>query len=353
MLNQRVVGICLASSILGQLSLADVIHVPGDYVTIQEAVDAALDGDEIIVGPGIHTGIGENVIDMLGKAVWLHSSDGPAKTFIDGEGARRGIRCSSGESEKTIIEGFIIQHGSADNGGGMSCTGSSPTIENCSFMENASSGNGGGMHNDWVSSPALIDCIFLNNAASDDGGGMYNWNSCNPTLTGCTFEDNMASHYGGGICNYGSSPVLVDCSFTDNAALYEGGGMSNYDDSCPVFEDCIFTENAAFIDDGGAMFNDDSSTPPLAGTRVCGNSPDQIDGLWTDAGDNCIAESCTACMGCPGDLSLDGDVGFNDLLLLLSAWGACPDCLEDLDDSGDVGFDDLLLVLAVWGPCPG
>ena len=53
----------------------------------------------------------------------------------------------------------------------------------------------------------------------------------------------------------------------------------------------------------------------------------------------------------PADLDFDGVVGFDDLLILLAAWGPCAECVEDLDASGDVGFSDLLLLLAAWGPC--
>lgn len=56
---------------------------------------------------------------------------------------------------------------------------------------------------------------------------------------------------------------------------------------------------------------------------------------------------------CPGDVDESGDVGFNDLLAVLAAWGPCKgDCPEDVDQSGDVGFNDVLIVLANWGPCP-
>jgi hypothetical protein len=48
----------------------------------------------------------------------------------------------------------------------------------------------------------------------------------------------------------------------------------------------------------------------------------------------------------PGDVDGDGVVGFEDILAVLSAWGACPpECPEDLDGDGMVGFSDLLLVL--------
>ena len=56
---------------------------------------------------------------------------------------------------------------------------------------------------------------------------------------------------------------------------------------------------------------------------------------------------------CPADIDVDGEVGFNDLLAILAAWGECAECPEDIDDDGDVDFNDLLLLLAQWGPCPG
>ena len=53
--------------------------------------------------------------------------------------------------------------------------------------------------------------------------------------------------------------------------------------------------------------------------------------------------------GCPADLDDDGVVGFDDLLILLAAWGT-PDGDTDGDDQTD--FADLVTLLAAWGPCP-
>ncbi len=52
----------------------------------------------------------------------------------------------------------------------------------------------------------------------------------------------------------------------------------------------------------------------------------------------------------PGPMTIDGMVGFPDLVAVLAAWGDEGEP-EDLDGSGVVGFGDLLLLLAAWGPC--
>jgi len=55
---------------------------------------------------------------------------------------------------------------------------------------------------------------------------------------------------------------------------------------------------------------------------------------------------------CPADIDASGDVGFSDVLVILSTWGPCVGCAADLDGDDNVGFSDLLVVLSNWGPCP-
>ena len=251
-----------------------------DFDNIQAAVDAASAGDEIVVMPGTYTSTQDgHVVNMLGKAVTLRSSDPSdpnvvAATIIDGEEARRGIYCGNGETLNTIIEGFTITNGySTDYGGGMYTSYNSPTVTNCTFKNNTADYGGGGMSNS-SSNSTLTNCTFANNTADNGGGGMYNYSS-NCTLTNCTFANNTADNYGGGMYNNeNSNPTLTDCTFNGNTAN-SGGGMYN-DESSPILENCTFENNTADV--GGGMFN--NGAPSLTNCTFTGNTANKGGGMF-------------------------------------------------------------------------
>ena len=55
---------------------------------------------------------------------------------------------------------------------------------------------------------------------------------------------------------------------------------------------------------------------------------------------------------CPADLSGNGDVGPEDLAILLGAWGPNPSDPADLNGDDQVGAPDLAILLGNWGACP-
>ena len=355
------------------LATAAELHVPSPHTTIQAAINAASNGDKVIVAPGTYAGV-----NTLGKAITIKASGTPAQTIIDGQGASRGITCDSGEDDDTIIEGFTITGGSADHGGAIWCSQSSPTIMGCTISGNtATSYNGGAIWCSW-SNPTISRCTISGNLATHgNGGGIYCSNS-NATITDCEIDNNTAT-YGGGIsCFYSdlmitncmisnntatsqsggaiwcswSDPLLIGCRILANSAALYGGGIHCINSS-PTITGCAIANNATDNHDhGGGIYceltsNPDTSNPTIGGSTVCGNSPDQIHGDWHDSGSNTVQVGCPSC---PSDVDGDIFVGWNDVLAVIGAWGSNdPDA--DVDNDNIVGIFDLLTVLTAWGQC--
>ncbi|HEV2355066.1 MAG TPA: hypothetical protein VGR89_12540, partial [Puia sp.] len=58
----------------------NTIHVPADQPTIQAGINAASNGDTVLVAPGTY----KESINFSKKAITLMSSGGPSVTIIDG-----------------------------------------------------------------------------------------------------------------------------------------------------------------------------------------------------------------------------------------------------------------------------
>jgi len=83
-----------------------IIHVPGNYSTIQEAIDAAYADDTIIVGPGTYN---ENII--ITKDLTIQSSEGASTTIIDGGG---NDNCVSVTGSTVAFSNFTIMNSGDD-----------------------------------------------------------------------------------------------------------------------------------------------------------------------------------------------------------------------------------------------
>ena len=135
------------------------------FKTIQSAVDAAHAQDEIWVAKGTYTGTTDSVVDMSEKMLVLYGGFAGTETsrgernwddnntVIHGEGKRRCVTSNN----TGFIDGFTLQNGKAESGGGMS----SGTATNCTFTGNRAS-SGGGMLDG-----TATNCILWGNYPND------------------------------------------------------------------------------------------------------------------------------------------------------------------------------------------
>lgn len=210
-------------------------------VSIQEAVDAAVTGDIIIVTNGTYA-IGERAVGLSGsnrvaveKGVTLQSVNGPQFTIIDGGGT---VRCAY-LNEGAAMSGFTLTHGQAQvDGGGVWCPSTNGFLSNCVIVANRAAYGGG------AAQAILHKCVVANNQASGYGGGVYY--GC--TLYDCTLTGNSAGQFAGGACN----STLYNCTLTNNGAKYDGGGAL----SCSLYN-CTVTRNTTrpdyFLNRGGGV----------------------------------------------------------------------------------------------------
>jgi hypothetical protein len=209
---------------------SSVIHIPADQPTIQAGINAAHNGDTVLVSPGTYT---EN-INFNGKAIAVVSSNGPKSTVINGNHAGPCATFISGESPKSVLRGFTLTDGVGagapyyTQGGGVAIAYSSPTITGNVIVGN-SDGNGGGIGSSF-GSPVITYNTIKNNKASL-GAGIFIGGASSPgaVVRSNTIESNSTYDYysGGGIALWAAgSAVLEDNLIAYNSARYgQGGGM--------------------------------------------------------------------------------------------------------------------------------
>jgi len=322
-MTKRLLAAAMAIAMAGVVHAA-TINVPADYATIQAAVDAASNGDEIVVEPGTYTGTGDEVVDMLGKAITLRASGTAEETIIDGEGERRVITCDSVEDANTIIEGFTITGGYGGNGSGIYCDDSSPTITGCTISDNTAS-LGGGIYCRDDSSPTITDCTITNNTNWNGGGGIYS-SGGGPTISGCTISNNnspgislgvgngtitdcmITNNNGTGIYMNGIAATITDCTITNNKGtginIQRGtitgctisgntgvyGGGIDCDGSYITIAGCTITGNTAVYNGGGLVLGD---SPTITDCTILDNTAGNGGGGIYCAGGSPTISGCT------------------------------------------------------------
>ncbi len=251
--NPRIVNV--------QLLLNGTLYVPSEFPNIQAGINAARDGDAVVVADGTYTGTGNRDIDFNGKSIILRSENGSDNCIINSGGTplqpHRGFYFYDNDYSNVVIEGFTIRGGDINDGGGIYCSGCfpAPTIRDCIIRNNTAQQRGGGLY--WYNCDGGIieDCTVSDNQA-DSGGGIYSESSWPMEIRNCVIIRNTADEHGGGINSYNGNDVdIVNCLIGANFARY-GGGLSFAWSDASVVKNCTITENDAIENGGGVDCSD-------------------------------------------------------------------------------------------------
>ena len=235
----------------------------GDFVTIQEAVDAADDGDIIELANGAYRGDGNRDVNVPSENITIRSQSGdPEVCYIDCEGSARAehrgftFSGSPGRGDATlwgvgVFNGYVT----GDGGAGILIAGASPTLEICAVAVCVADGallRGGGLLVTDGASPTVIDCFFFSNTAGY-GGGIAVYQSAG-YYEGCQITDNVATHTAGGVYAYVSgSATFMDCLILSNDAPRAGGAYSGGPGSVE-FTSCSISRNGATSTHSGGIW---------------------------------------------------------------------------------------------------
>lgn len=284
---------------------AEIINVPDDHETIQDAIRNSENGDTLLVAPGRYN----EAIDFIGRNIVLASRFIIAEeerfieeTIIDADGFdSRVVNFDANESEDAQLIGFTLTNGSASFGGGVYCSAVNPTLSHliitgnsttsdgagiyctsnsepeisfCTISDNASGRYGGGISLR-SSNPRIFNTVITGNSAVNDGAGIYFTAESGPEISSCTITNNEAGPYGGGICLRNSNPSFFRTVFAFNSSGRYGGGIYCTTGSEPTFINCSISANGAAEGRGGVHFFD-GATPSFHNSIIWGNDPPEI-----------------------------------------------------------------------------
>lgn len=250
-----------------------IVHVPGDYLTIQAAVDAAADGDTVLIADGIYTGPGNYGIhwDATNKHLVIKSENGREYCIIDCEQEDRAFFLNMGQDNRDVIEGITITNGWVYGSGGAICINiTSPMILNCRLVNNTSYSpqsdlyyGGGALAVYNTAAPIIKGNIIRNNSSSLSGGAIRYNQFASGVLEDNIIEGNFSGEKGGGAISleHFSNPKIINNLIVYNVSdsRYDGGfggGIATSHSGAEIINNTIAfnsTGNKSYPGKGGGI----------------------------------------------------------------------------------------------------
>jgi serine protease len=208
MKTSSIIFACLVGLSVPAWGEAATIRVPADAVTIQQAIDAAVTGDTVIVAPGTYV----ETITFRGKAITVVSEQGPAVTIIDGNRTGSVVTFASGETRAATLQGFTVRNGANSfSGGGVRVENSAPSIIGNWIIGNGAC-SGAGIYS-YFSSPLIMGNTVSRNyvyaCSGASGLGVYIGGDSAAELIGNVITENSGFANGGGVTLFAAGRVVV------------------------------------------------------------------------------------------------------------------------------------------------
>ena len=231
------------------------VGTSGQYDILADAINAAQDGDIILVAPGEYTAASDfatytNTIALDGKKLTISGSNPNDDTTVRATVFRNMRFNISNVDKNTIIEGITIDSSR------MILVNADMVLRNCVFS-NCRFGYGylfhvnppagtdgysqlpmpGGALTLFDSSPRIFNCTFEGNwAVGQDGEDGFNGAQSHPTGGDGGWPGGA---YGGAVyCGMSSSPDFIDCAFRENQVIgaQGGNGANGWVDNGTVYD---------------------------------------------------------------------------------------------------------------------